>query len=126
MYLFVKSLSKKNVFTVSKFTFAMFSIESCEQCGQQVLTFDNVFGVPLFLVIWYLMNTDPGDEIIEQHECSKTVTFDKEKLHKMNVQLFLMNYLYIYYSENQIPLKEINSFITKKHSTNHRECCTVS
>lgn len=104
----------------------MFSIESCEQCGHQVLTFNNVLGVPLFLVIWYLMNTDPGEEIMEQHDCSKTVTFDKQKLQKMNVQLFLMNYLYMYYSENHIPLKEINSLNTKKLEANHRECCTVS
>ena len=104
----------------------MFGIDTCEQCGRQILTFDNVLGVPLFLVIWYLMNTNPGEEVMEQHNCSKPVTFDKEKLHKMNVQMFLVNYLYVYYSENQIPLKEIDSYNTKEHRTNHRECCMVS
>ena len=103
----------------------MFAIEICEQCDKQVLTFDNVLGIPLFLVIWYLMNTDPGEEIMEHHDCSKPVIFDKEKLQKMNVQLFLMNYIYVFYPESKIPLKEINSFNTKKH-IDHRQCCTVS
>lgn len=102
----------------------MFSVEKCNICENERLIFDNVLQVPLFLIIWYLMNCEPGEDITEPHDCTKSQTFDKEKLHKMNVQLFLVNYLYIYYSDKKIPLKEITSFKTK--GTNRQECCTVS
>lgn len=93
----------------------MFHFEKCTKCNVDVLTFNNVLNLPFFMIIWYLMNCDT-DEFMDTHDCGRIREYDKEKVVKMNAQLFLLSYVHV------LSLKENTGFLEKEKA---QEECTV-
>lgn len=61
------------------------------------VAFDNVCNIPLFLIVWYLMHHELTDVVFTQSPTPEVL----ETMHKMNVQLFLLNYVYFLLKEDR-------------------------